>query len=95
MMREKKVNTMRRIKALAIAIALSGGLSGTITGGALAASTAAPASAQHDTLKVGPKVGAKIPHMLKTVDQNGQHQEFKTLARKRGLLILFTRSVDW
>lgn len=85
------MDIMLRFRAVAAAIALSGA----ITGGALVAPASAQPSASHDTLPVGPKVGVKIPHDLKTVDQNGQHQDFKTLARKRGLLILFTRSVDW
>ena len=56
---------------------------------------AASSSAQYDTLKAGPPVGAKIPHNLKTVDQSNQHQDFKALAHSRGLVVLFTRSVDW
>ncbi len=51
--------------------------------------------AQSDTLKAGPAVGAKIPHDLKTVDHRDQHQDFKTLAHSRGLVILFSRSLDW
>ena len=51
--------------------------------------------AQYDTLKAGPAVGAKIPHDLKTVDHRDQHQDFKTLAHSRGLVILFSRSLDW
>ena len=62
----------------------------------LLAGTPALAGPAHlDTLKAGPPVGAKIPHDLKTLDQDGQHQDFKSLARARGLLILFTRSVEW
>ena len=53
------------------------------------------ASARYDTLKVGPAVGTKIPHDLKTVDHRNQHQDFKSLAHKRGLVILFSRSLDW
>lgn len=56
---------------------------------------ATAASAPHDTLTVGPKIGEKIPHDLSTVDQDGRHRDFRTLARARGLLILFTRSVEW
>lgn len=81
----------RNFRNLAVVLALSGAM----WGATLTAPAKAVASAQHDALKIGPKVGMKIPHDLKTVDQNGQHQDFKTLARKRGLLILFTRSVDW
>lgn len=53
------------------------------------------ASSQYDTLKAGPAVGTKIPHDLKTVDHRNQHQDFKSLAHKRGLVILFSRSLDW
>jgi hypothetical protein len=48
-----------------------------------------------DTLDQGPKVGATIPHSLSALDQHGQHQDFKSLARRRGLIILFSRSLDW
>jgi hypothetical protein len=40
-------------------------------------------------------VGAKISHDLKTVDHQNQHQDFKSLAHSRGLVILFSRSLDW
>jgi len=55
----------------------------------------AAAASAYDTLQVGPPVGAKIPHNLKTVDHNNQHQDFKSLAHSRGPVILFSRSVDW
>ncbi|MBT5051208.1 MAG: hypothetical protein HOM58_22115 [Rhodospirillaceae bacterium] len=48
-----------------------------------------------DELKRGPKVGAKIPHTLKVRDQANQYRDFKSLARRRGLIILFSRSLDW
>jgi hypothetical protein len=56
---------------------------------------AAYASSKYDTLKAGPPVGAKIPHDLKTVDHQNQYQDFKSLAHSRGLVILFSRSLDW
>ena len=52
-------------------------------------------TAKYDTLKAGPAVGAKIPHDLKTVDHQNQYQDFKSLAHSRGLVILFSRSLDW
>ena len=71
----------------------------TITGmffaSVLLASPVLAASSQYDTLQAGPAVGAKIPHDLKTVDHRDQHQDFKTLAHARGLVILFSRSLDW
>lgn len=56
---------------------------------------AATDTAKYDTLKAGPAVGAKIPHDLKSVDHQNQHQDFKSLAHSRGLVILFSRSLDW
>lgn len=53
------------------------------------------AASQYDTLKAGPAVGARIPHDLKTVDHRNQHRDFKSLAHARGLVILFSRSLDW
>jgi hypothetical protein len=56
----------------------------------------APATAgERDQLDRGPKVGAPIPHPLDARDQRDQHQDFKSLARRRGLIILFSRSLDW
>jgi hypothetical protein len=56
---------------------------------------AAADTSTYDTLKAGPAVGMKIPHDLKTVDHQNQHQDFKSLAHSRGLVILFSRSLDW
>ena len=55
----------------------------------------AAGTSKYDTLKAGPAVGAKIPHDLKTVDHQNQHQDFKSVAHSRGLVILFSRSLDW
>ncbi len=49
----------------------------------------------YDKLDLGPKIGEAIPHNLGATDQHGQHQDFKSLARRRGLIILFSRSLDW
>ena len=49
----------------------------------------------HDTLGKGPLVGEKIPHSLAVPDQNNQHRDFKSLARRRGLILMFSRSLDW
>ena len=58
---------------------------------------AAPAGAAglYDTLPKGPRVGETIAHSLAASDQNGQHRDFKSLARRRGLILLFSRSLDW
>lgn len=62
---------------------------------ALAMPQAGQAAGPHDEITQGPKVGEKIPHDLSALDQNRQHRDFKALARARGLIVLFTRSVDW
>jgi hypothetical protein len=58
---------------------------------------AAPAAAAElvDALDRGPKVGQAIPHTLGARDQNNQYREFKSLARERGLIVLFSRSLGW
>lgn len=48
-----------------------------------------------DTLDRGPKIGADVAQFISALDQGGQHRDFKSLARRRGLIILFTRSFDW
>ena len=55
----------------------------------------AQAAGAVDTLKLGPKIGSQIPHNLKVRDQNNKYQDFMSLARKRGLIVLFSRSLDW
>ena len=48
-----------------------------------------------DALDKGPAIGASLPHPLKAVDQNNEIQDFASLRRKRGLILLFSRSFDW
>ena len=48
-----------------------------------------------DELSKGPKIGATVPHTLKVRDQNNQYQDFKSVARRRGLIVLFSRSLSW
>ncbi len=55
---------------------------------------AAPAGAQ-DRLERGPKIGMAIPHPLTVTDQHGVARDFASLGGKRGLILLFTRSLDW
>ena len=64
----------------------------------LALTLAAPradAADGFDTLDKGPRVGQTIPHSLAARDQNDQYRDFKSLARRRGLIVLFSRSLDW
>jgi hypothetical protein len=55
----------------------------------------AAASDRFDTLDKGPRVGRTIPHSLAVRDHNDQHRDFKSLARRRGLILMFSRSLDW
>ena len=48
-----------------------------------------------DELKQGPKLGSQVPFALKVRDQNNQYRDFKSLAHKRGLVVLFSRSLGW
>lgn len=62
---------------------------------ALLAGAAAAANPHDPRGDIGPAVGAPIPHDLTAKDQDGQERSFKALAHRRGLVILFTKSLDW
>ncbi len=62
---------------------------------ALAVAVPGAAADPLDTLDKGPRVGETIPHSLAARDQNDRHRDFKSLARRRGLILLFSRSLDW
>lgn len=75
-------------------------LSGLIGAGLVALFLALPlqgtSSAENlDVLDKGPVVGAPLPHRLTVVDQYNEAREFSSLKRKRGLILLFSRSFDW
>lgn len=53
------------------------------------------AGSDYDKLDKGPKIGTAIPHSLATADQNGKMQDFASLKGERGLVLLFSRSLDW
>lgn len=54
-----------------------------------------PAHAAADKLERGPKVGEAIPQPLAATDQNGAARDFASLKGERGLILLFSRSLDW
>lgn len=54
----------------------------------------AHANAQ-DALTIGLKTGAKAPTDIAIKDQNGALRNFDSLKGSRGLILLFTRSLDW
>lgn len=54
----------------------------------------APVSAS-DALPQGLKVGDTIPRPFAATDRNGAARDFRSLADKKGLILLFTRSLDW
>ena len=59
------------------------------------AGAGAAAAGRLDSLDIGPKVGAAIAPSLGARDQNGTYRDIRSLARKRGLILLFSRSLDW
>ncbi len=48
-----------------------------------------------DQLDQGLKVGATIPLAMSAPDQNSDAQSLKSLIGRSGLILLFTRSLDW
>ena len=53
------------------------------------------AGEEHDRLARGPRVGAPIPHALTTTDHAGTPRDFDTVVGERGLVLIFSRSLDW
>lgn len=56
---------------------------------------AAAAKNKLDVLDKGPRIGEAIPHQLTIADQNNEIRDFSSLKRKKGLILLFSRSFDW
>jgi hypothetical protein len=55
----------------------------------------AAAATDLDVLDKGPRVGEALPHPLTIADQNNEIRDFASLKRKKGLILLFSRSFDW
>lgn len=53
------------------------------------------AAVADDDLDQGLKVGATIPLDMAADDQNGDERALKSLPGRSGLILLFTRSLDW
>jgi len=53
------------------------------------------AAGELDKLERGPKVGEAIPQPLAATDQNGAARDFASLKGERGMILLFSRSLDW
>ena len=62
---------------------------------ALVLTTPVAAAGPNDQLRQGIRVGETIPHQLNAADQAGRERSFQSLSGKRGLILLFTRSLDW
>lgn len=60
----------------------------------LAFPVGAAAAGLVDTLAKGPAIGERIPHALDVVDHTGKKRSFASLAGKRGLILLFYRSLE-
>lgn len=64
----------------------------------LLAALALPQTAEaqaRDVLRQGVQVGTALPHNLDVPDQNNQVQNFQGLSRKKGLILIFSRSLSW
>lgn len=48
-----------------------------------------------DDLDQGLKVGQTIPLSMEASDQNGDTRSLKSLPGRSGMILLFTRSLDW
>ncbi len=48
-----------------------------------------------DDLDQGLKIGQTTPLSMSTPDQNGDMHSLKALTGRSGLILLFTRSLDW
>ena len=57
--------------------------------------SSATAANKLDVLDKGPKIGDPIPHQLTVSDQFNAIRDFASLKRKKGLILLFSRSFDW
>lgn len=53
-----------------------------------------PASSA-DKLQRGPKVGATVPHPVTAADQTGKRRDLASIAGRKGVILLFSRSLDW
>ena len=80
------------MKPLRIAAALGALCLGALLSFSLPASAA---GGDHDALDKGPRVGAAIPQPLTAKDQTGKTRDFASLTGKRGLILLFSRSLGW
>ena len=53
------------------------------------------ANAVSDDLLEGKKVGAQMAMSLSLADQDGKTRSLESLKGSKGLILLFTRSLDW
>lgn len=53
------------------------------------------AAQAEDDLDQGLKIGQTIPLELSATDQSGKAYSLKELTARSGLILLFTRSLDW
>lgn len=61
----------------------------------IAVSASATVTAAQDDLTIGKKVGERMALALSATDQDGRTQNLQSLAGPDGLILLFSRSLDW
>jgi hypothetical protein len=62
---------------------------------ALMIAVSASAATAQDDLTIGKKVGDRMAPSLSAADQDGKPQHLQSLAGPNGLILLFSRSLDW
>ena len=78
---------MRQTTALLKSVGLAGAV--------LVAGLFATAASGSDKLRLGPKAGASVPVPIVARDQAGKRRDLASIVGKRGVILLFSRSLDW
>jgi len=61
----------------------------------IAVSASATATAAQDELTIGKKIGERMALSFSAADQDGRTQNLQSLAGPDGLILLFSRSLEW
>ncbi len=75
---------LKRLAGALLAIVAAAAFAGTVW-----------AAGEHDRLARGPQVGEPIPHTLGTADHEGTPRDFASVIGERGVVLIFSRSLDW
>ena len=81
------MDAMHRITGLLVRAGLAAVIG--LTGLSIASASGA------DKLERGPKVGATVPHPVEATDHTGKRRDLASIAGRNGVILLFSRSLDW